>query len=238
MGLTCAQDAARPFGPSAIHVARPPVTHCSFERRRVGRCAVLVCEPELECHSVSPFRRSGWNRTARAKLSRGPALYGPELVAPRWVPDAERRYPSTMDLRRQTRIGVIVRQVVAAQKPRPQAGEATRRIQHIELPRRITQAKTSSGYPVAADHRCVAEVAVLSQARVSPSQVVEADSETDRSPPRDAIEVSAPTQACWLAERTNGAVGRAVPPDQEAADLNVTTHNDRCRLRRRCRNRR
>lgn len=48
------------------------------------------------------------------------------LVAARWVPDAERRHPSTMDLCRQTRIVGIVRRVVAAKEPGPRAGEATR----------------------------------------------------------------------------------------------------------------
>jgi hypothetical protein len=103
----------------------------------------------------------------------------------------------------------------------------------MEFPCRIAEAKTSSSYPVTANHRCVAEVAVLSQARVPPSQVVETDSETDWPPPSGAIPVSAPTQPCRLAERTDGSVERSVPLYQEAADLNVTTHDDRSRLRRR-----
>jgi hypothetical protein len=84
-----------------------------------------------------------------------------------------------------------------------------------------------------ANHRRVAEVAVLPQARVAPSQVVETNFETDVPPTRNAILVSAPAQACRLTERTNGSVKRAIPLYQEAADLNVTTHDDRRRLRRR-----
>jgi hypothetical protein len=88
---------------------------------------------------------------------------------------------------------------------------------------------------VAADHRRVAEVPVLTEARVSQTEVVEDDSEADWLPPRGAVAVSAAAQACWLAERTDGAVERTVPPDQEAADLNITTDDDRSRLRRRLR---
>jgi hypothetical protein len=83
------------------------------------------------------------------------------------------------------------------------------------------------------DHRGVAEVPILAQARVLPTEVVERDSKADWPPSRDAVLVAASAEARRLAERTDRSVEGAVSLNEEPANLDVTTDNDRTRLLRR-----
>jgi hypothetical protein len=52
----CSDHAEHPSRAERDRVAGPPVRQRGLERRRVGRCADLVFEPELECSFGSPFR--------------------------------------------------------------------------------------------------------------------------------------------------------------------------------------
>jgi hypothetical protein len=58
--------------PQRNRVSGPPVGHGSFERRRAGRCPVLVFEPKLNAIRFSfPSNRLGPNGTPNVSRSRG-----------------------------------------------------------------------------------------------------------------------------------------------------------------------
>src|SRR5512133_822050 len=60
-----------PARPQRDRVARPPVGHRCFERRRVGWCLILLLEPKLISHPVLSFLSSGWTERHGERIAEG-----------------------------------------------------------------------------------------------------------------------------------------------------------------------